>query len=460
MEQMRKHKFLFVKLAMAAAVVPILIQAYEYGPPPGVTGAPGDNKTGCIQSGCHQGTPNSGSGSVKITLANSATTYTPGGPAIPISVLITDTTMRSYGFEMTARSGTAGTTQAGNLTSTDANTQVICQDGQNVLLEPGKTCPSGLTIQDIEHTETGWSSSISSKGSYTYNFTWTPPATNVGNVTLYIAANCGTGTASVTPTHVYLSNMVLTPGSSTNPNAPSISANGVVPLFSTATTIQPTSWISIYGTNLATSTALWTGNFPTSLGGASVTIDGQPGYLYYASPTQLNLQAPSDTKTGSVNVVVTTGNGTSTSTVTLGQYGPSFSSLDGTHVAGIILRSDGSGAYGGGTYDIVGPTGTSLGYKTVAAKAGDSLVLFGVGFGPTNPTVAAGTAYSGAAMTTSPVSLLINNKSTTPAFAGLTSAGLYQFNLTVPSGLGTGDVPLQGLVGGVMTPTGAVLSLQ
>jgi uncharacterized protein (TIGR03437 family) len=96
----------------------------------------------------------------------------------------------------------------------------------------------------------------------------------------------------------------------------------------------------------------------------------------------------------------------------------------------------------------------------VAAKAGDSLVLFGVGFGPTNPTVAAGTAYSGAAMTTSPVSLLINNKSTTPAFAGLTSAGLYQFNLTVPSGLGTGDVPLQGLVGGVMTPTGAVLSLQ
>jgi uncharacterized protein (TIGR03437 family) len=134
--------------------------------------------------------------------------------------------------------------------------------------------------------------------------------------------------------------------------------------------------------------------------------------------------------------------------------------LDATHVAGIILRSDGSGAYGGGTYDIVGPTGTSLGYKTVAAKAGDSLVLFGVGFGPTNPVVAAGAAYSGAAATTSTVSLLLHNKPVTPAFAGLTSAGLFQFNLTVPTGLGTGDVPLSAMVGGVTTPTGVVVSVQ
>jgi uncharacterized protein (TIGR03437 family) len=254
--------------------------------------------------------------------------------------------------------------------------------------------------------------------------------------------------------------MALTQAAATNPNAPTITANGIVPLYSSTATIQPTSWISVYGTNLATSTALWTGNFPTTLGGASVTVNGKPGYLYYASPTQLNLQAPSDTATGSVNVVVTNSNGSATSTVTLAQYGPSFMLLDGKHVTGIILRSDGSGAFGGGTYDIVGPTGTSLGYKTVAAKAGDSLVLFGVGFGPTNPVVAAGAAYSGAAQTTGPVSLIVNNASSTPAFAGLTSAGLYQFNLTVPAGLGTGDVPLQGLVGGVMTPTGVVLSLQ
>ena len=448
-------------MLLAMAVIPIVIHAYEYGPPPGVTGAPGDNKTGCVESGCHVGTPNAGPGSVKLLLpAGNTGTYTPG-QSMQLMIQISDASKGAYGFEMTARSGSSSSqTQAGDFTTgSDGYTQVVCPDGS--IKSNGKTCPSQFPQEYIEHTMAGYTNSMTGKGSYTYTFNWTPPAASAGNVTLYFAANAGpAGAPVVSPTNVYISSMVLTPGSVSNPNAPQISSNGVVPLFSTATTIQPTSWISIYGTNLATSTALWTGNFPTSLGGASVTVNGKPGYLYYASPTQLNLQAPSDTATGSVNVVVTTSNGTSTSTVTLGQYGPSFSSLDGKHVAGIILRSDGSGAYGGGTYDIVGPTGTSLGYKTVAAKAGDSLVLFGVGFGPTNPVVAAGQAYSGAASTTSPVTLLINNKSTTPAFAGLTSAGLYQFNLTVPSGLGTGDVPLQGMVGGVTTPTGPVLSLQ
>jgi uncharacterized protein (TIGR03437 family) len=124
------------------------------------------------------------------------------------------------------------------------------------------------------------------------------------------------------------------------------------------------------------------------------------------------------------------------------------------------LRSDGSGAYGGGSYDIIGPTGSSLGYRTVAAKAGDSVALFGTGFGPTNPAVAAGQAFSGAAPTTSPVTLHINNVSVAVSFAGLSGAGLYQINLMVPAGLGIGDVSLQGMVGGVQTPSGVVISLQ
>src|SRR5208283_1417022 len=130
------------------------------------------------------------------------------------------------------------------------------------------------------------------------------------------------------------------------------------------------------------------------------------------------------------------------SAVTLAPFAPSFSLLDSKHVAGIIPRSNGSGAYGGGTYDIIGPTGSSLGYATVAARAGDTVELFGVGFGPTNPPVPAGAAFSGAAATTNPVTLSINSVSVTPFFAGETSAGLYQLNVTIPAGLGAGDVPL------------------
>jgi uncharacterized protein (TIGR03437 family) len=272
-------------------------------------------------------------------------------------------------------------------------------------------------------------------------------ATSTSGSSLYVSGTGATETIRL-----------LTP---TSPSAPSITPGGIVPVYSSANTIQPGSWISIYGSNLATGTATWSGNFPTLLGGTTVNINNKPAYLWFVSPTQINLQAPDDTATGIANVVVTTSNGTAASTVTLAPFGPSFSVLDGKHVAGIILRSDGSGAYGGGTYDIVGPTGTSLGYKTVAAKAGDSLVLFGVGFGPTSPTVPAGQAYSGSAATTNSVQLLVNNIPIAPAFSGITSAGLYQMNVVpVPAGLGVGDVPLVATVGGVKTPLGVVLSLQ
>jgi len=263
-------------------------------------------------------------------------------------------------------------------------------------------------------------------------------------------ANFGSGTVTVLLNNAHVSAAT-----------PVINKGGVVPVYSSATTIQPGEWVSVYGSNLATATMTWNGDFPTSLGGTSVTINGKKAYLWYVSPGQINLQAPDDTTTGSVSVVVTTPSGTAASTVTLGAFGPALSLLDGKHVAGIILRSDGSGAYGGGGYDIVGPTGTSLGYKTVAAKAGDILELYGVGFGPTNPVVLAGQIYSGAAAATNSVQLSINNVTVLPAFAGLTSAGLYQINVVqLPAGLGVGDVPLVASVGGVQTPTGVVISLQ
>jgi len=250
---------------------------------------------------------------------------------------------------------------------------------------------------------------------------------------------------------------LLTPVSS----PPGINAGGVVPLFSAVNTIQPGEWGSIFGSNLATGTMSWNGDFPISLAGTSVTIDNKSAYLSYVSPAQIDFQAPDDTATGNVTVVVKTSAGSATSSVTLAQSSPCFSLLDGKHVAGIILRSDGSGAYGGGTYDIIGPTGTSLGYKTVAAKAGDAVELYGVGFGPTNPSVAAGAPYSSSAPTTSPVQLTINNIAVTPAFSGITSAGLYQINIvSLPGGLGAGDVSLTASAAGVSTPTGVVLSLQ
>ncbi|MGA7234526.1 MAG: IPT/TIG domain-containing protein [Bryobacteraceae bacterium] len=241
---------------------------------------------------------------------------------------------------------------------------------------------------------------------------------------------------------------------------PNITPGGVVPADGTSSTIESGEWASIYGANLASGTANWAGDFPTSLGGTSVTINGKAAYLSFVSPGQINLQVPSDTAVGAVQVMVTTSSGSATSMVTLAQFAPSLLLLDARHVAAIILRFDGSGAYGGGAYDIVGPTGSSFGYPTVAAKPGDTVQLYGTGFGPTSPGVPAGQAFSGAAQTTNQVSLLINNVSVTPTFAGLSGPGLYQINLTVPAGLGSGDASLQASVGGVQTPSGVVISLR
>jgi uncharacterized protein (TIGR03437 family) len=234
----------------------------------------------------------------------------------------------------------------------------------------------------------------------------------------------------------------------------------VVPIYSNVNTIEPGEWVSIYGTNLASGSLNWNGNFPTSLDGTSVTIDGQPAYIEYVSPNQINLQAPNDSTLGLVPVAVTTPGGTFTSTVALAETAPQFCLIDNRHVAGIIMRTNHSGAYGGGTYDILGPTGTSLGYSTVAAKAGDNVELYGLGFGPTTPAVPAGQLFSGAAPTTQTVTLRINFQNVTPTFSGLVGAGLYQINFTVPAGLGTGDVLLTATAGVGQTPQDAVISLQ
>jgi uncharacterized protein (TIGR03437 family) len=244
--------------------------------------------------------------------------------------------------------------------------------------------------------------------------------------------------------------------------AVSITPGGVVPIYSTSTTIQAGSWVSIYGNNLAAAPKSWNGDFPTTLGGTTVTIDGKSAYLYFVAPTQIDVQAPDDTATGTVPVVVTTSTGRATSTVTLGQFGPAFCVLGGKYVAGIILRSDGSGTQGGGTYDFIGPPGAPLGFTTVPVKSGDIVELFGVGFGPTDPPIPSGMVLAPGQFgtATKPVNMFINGIPVTPSFVGITEAGTFQINLTIPPAVGSGDLTIVASVGGMQTPNGVFISAQ
>jgi uncharacterized protein (TIGR03437 family) len=158
-------------------------------------------------------------------------------------------------------------------------------------------------------------------------------------------------------------------------------------------------------------------------------------------------------------VVVTNDFGSASSTVKLASASPAFSVLgDGKHVAGVIPTPDGSGAYGNGSYDLVGPSG-AFSYSTRPVKVGETLILYGVGFGPTNPPVSAGQSYSGAAATVNPVQITIGGVPAVVAFSGITGAGLYQFNITVPN-VASGDQALQAIVAGVQSPGGPVVTIQ
>jgi uncharacterized protein (TIGR03437 family) len=184
----------------------------------------------------------------------------------------------------------------------------------------------------------------------------------------------------------------------------------------------------------------------------SVTIDNKPAYLWYVSPTLINLQVPDDTTTGLVNVVVNTPFGPAASTVTLAPQGPSFLLQgDGKHVLAIVMTPGSPGNSGSG-YDIIGPSRP--------VNPGETMLLFGVGFGPTTPPVPAGRPFSSVAPTNSPVTIAIGGVGASVAFAGITEAGLYQFNLTVPPNTGSGDQPLQASVNAVQTPPGPVLTVQ
>ena len=241
--------------------------------------------------------------------------------------------------------------------------------------------------------------------------------------------------------------------------APVITPSGIVPIYSSSTTIQPGSWFSIYGSNLSSTTNLWKGDFPTSLGGVSVTVNARPAYLWVVTPTQINLQAPDDSATGNVSVVVTNQNGSATGTVTLGQYGPSFSLFNGNkYAAAIVPLPVGTVGNSGSSYDYVGPMG-SQSFTTRPVKAGETLSLYGVGFGPTTVPVLAGQVFTGAATSVTAPQITIGGVPALVTFAGIVQSGLFQFNVVVPAA-GSGDKLLQATIGGLTTPSNVYITLQ
>ncbi|MDQ5844333.1 MAG: lamin tail domain-containing protein, partial [Acidobacteriota bacterium] len=81
----------------------------------------------------------------------------------------------------------------------------------------------------------------------------------------------------------------------------------------TTEAVAPDSVAVAFGTRLANTTQqsqkLPNGTFPTTVGGTTVTVNGQPAQIFFVSPTQVNFLVPPETELGFAEVVVTNPDG-------------------------------------------------------------------------------------------------------------------------------------------------------
>ncbi len=304
-----------------------------------------------------------------------------------------------------------------------------------------------LAISGATVTGSGFTASTSGNTVLlTFDPTGLSPGTNTGSVS--IASN-----AANSPTTIPVTFQVDAAG------PPAIFYQGVVDdavFGGDSLTVTPGDIVALFGEQLSFA-APTSGPQPplaSTLGGASVTVNGEAAPLYFSSYGQINFQMPTDTATGTALVQVQSSTQTSnTVSVQVAARAPRLLVLYGTGGFGAIVdASQGNG------YNVLPMPSTIAipNFITQPASPGDYLTIYAIGLGPTSPAVAAGQpapATAPLAQLTSTPSVVfsqsveqIKAQVTVPpasvAYAGLSPnyAGLYQVNVKIPQDCPTGTV--------------------
>jgi len=221
--------------------------------------------------------------------------------------------------------------------------------------------------------------------------------------------------------------------------------------------VAPGTWVEIYGSNLAPMTREWAGsdftgnNAPTALDGVQVTIGGENAFVEYlsSSPGQINAQLPSNIPTGAkLPVVVTNGTASSGSFDIMvnntepGLLAPSAFQIGGKQYV-VALLPDGA------TYIL--PPGEIAGVASRQAHPGETITLYGIGFGGITPSIPAGEIETETNQLALGLQILFGQAPGQVTYDGLSPGfvGLYQFNVVVPAIPDSDLVPLTFNLGGV-----------
>jgi uncharacterized protein (TIGR03437 family) len=368
------------------------------------------------------------------------------GSPYSVTVTVTDSTGKtaSMNYSLTVGTGVTITGPASlpvaTLGSAYTSTTITAAGGSGVYTWSATGLPAGLSIGATTGAISGTPTSASGSP-YSVTATVTDTSSNTATKTYTLTVNQPSGSPTIT----------------------SVSTAAGGQLF-----IGPNMWVSIYGTGFTTAgfTDNWTisiknsatGALPTTLDNVSVMIGGLPAYIYYISATQINVLTP-NIGFGSLAVMVTNGTGSSNVVMSTSQgQDPAF--FEWANAAGqtpgdtsqqpVATHADYSPAAANGTF------GTTA---SIPAAPGETIVLWGAGFGATTPANPFGVAIpsTGSYTTTQNVTVLLNNAPITVlnnnAILTPGDAGLYQMAVTIPTTLPNGTYPISVSVNGVTSPT-------
>jgi len=431
---------------LVVCTTPLAIFAFSSGPPIKRTGAAVDGGINC--TACHRDGPPANQGGGRVTIRANA--YTPGVKQ-NISVEVSDPVALRWGFQITARRVSDETKQAGTFTA-NANVRVRCDPD-------GRDAPCNGVLEFASHTRPA---TIGGQGgAKTFNIEWTPPGTDVGEIIFYAAGNAANNNNVNTGDHIYTTSVKIASAGCTLSGPATITAVplGVVNAASFAQGISSNAIISIFGSGFARAEErvraaagdLVEGKVHTQLGCVAVEIDGKRAPVFYVQDSQINAQAPILSGTGpmSVRVIVNPGTpqerATPAVSVPANLVSPGLFTFNGTSIAALNASED--------NRTLADPSVVAGG---VPAEPGHIVVLFGTGFGFTDPVFQPGEFADQLATLSTQPKITIGGTTLSQAdvlYAGLArdAPGFYQFNVRVPASAPEGNVPVVIEVGGLRT---------
>jgi uncharacterized protein (TIGR03437 family) len=444
--QMQLKKLLY---SVLAASLPLMLWARSAGPPPGVTGAPGEQTC----TACHRTFElNPPGGSIQIQSA----AYRPNQTQT-IRVTVQHPEATRWGFELTAREVRDPSRRAGTFTAT-GDIRVVCANGQ--------APPCGDALEYASHNAN--STMGGANGAKTYEVQWTAPSTDVGDVTFYAAGNAANNSGNNQGDRIYATQLrTQNEGSCALTQKPTLRAVGNAATSEGGMSFN--TMISLYGLDFAVSgTArqadagvIRDNKFPMELACVGVEVAGQRVPVTYVSPGQVNAQVPTINQTGNtpVRLILNPGRpneiASDIATISMQNFSPAFFLFGGQSIAARVAGANGP---------LVADPAVVAGARP--ARPGEVLELYGTGFGETVPgTWQAGEITTGLNRTRTPVTVMVGGIALAPEdvlYAGLVPgsiSGLYQLNIRLPATLGAGNVPIRVSMGGVMSPV-AVIPVQ